>query len=146
MRQFRWVDLIVDYDCTIYYHPDKANVVVNALSGNSSSLISHLKVSYISLLIDLRSLGADLAVGQNRALLAYFQLIKYESRKIKIKGKEQTTIDFSLRDYGASVIGSRLCVPNNSCLKNQILEEACSLAYANHLGSTKMYRTLREHY
>ncbi|KAL8108681.1 hypothetical protein AgCh_024953 [Apium graveolens] len=32
MRQRRWLELIRDYDCTINYHPGKANVVVDALS------------------------------------------------------------------------------------------------------------------
>ncbi|KAL8105182.1 hypothetical protein AgCh_029104 [Apium graveolens] len=32
MRQRRWLELIKDYDCEILYHPDKANVVVDALS------------------------------------------------------------------------------------------------------------------
>ncbi|GJS40635.1 putative reverse transcriptase domain-containing protein [Tanacetum coccineum] len=32
MRQRRWLELLSDYDCEIYYHPGKANVVADALS------------------------------------------------------------------------------------------------------------------
>ena len=32
MRHRRWLELIKDYDCTINYHPWKANVVTDALS------------------------------------------------------------------------------------------------------------------
>ncbi|GJX62425.1 putative reverse transcriptase domain-containing protein [Tanacetum coccineum] len=32
MRQFRWLELLSDYDCEIRYHPGKANVVADALS------------------------------------------------------------------------------------------------------------------
>jgi hypothetical protein len=32
MRQIRWLELIKDYDVEINYHPDKANVVADALS------------------------------------------------------------------------------------------------------------------
>nr|GFB55293.1 retrovirus-related Pol polyprotein from transposon 17.6 [Tanacetum cinerariifolium] len=32
MRQRRWLELLSDYDCDIYYHPGKANVVDAALS------------------------------------------------------------------------------------------------------------------
>ncbi|KAL5575189.1 hypothetical protein UlMin_016888 [Ulmus minor] len=32
MRQRRWLELVKDYDCTINYHPGKANVVADALS------------------------------------------------------------------------------------------------------------------
>nr|GEX62758.1 putative reverse transcriptase domain-containing protein [Tanacetum cinerariifolium] len=32
MRQRRWLELLVDYDCEIHYHPGKANVIADALS------------------------------------------------------------------------------------------------------------------
>ncbi|GKC73036.1 putative reverse transcriptase domain-containing protein, partial [Tanacetum coccineum] len=32
MRQWRWIELLSDYDCEIRYHPGKANVVADALS------------------------------------------------------------------------------------------------------------------
>ncbi|GJV23635.1 putative reverse transcriptase domain-containing protein [Tanacetum coccineum] len=32
MRQRRWLELLADYDCEIYYHPRKENVVADALS------------------------------------------------------------------------------------------------------------------
>jgi hypothetical protein len=32
MRQRRWLELIRDYEMEVYYHPGKANVVVDALS------------------------------------------------------------------------------------------------------------------
>ena len=35
LRQWRWLELITDYDCSIKYHPGKANVMANALSRKS---------------------------------------------------------------------------------------------------------------
>jgi hypothetical protein len=32
MRQWRWLELIKDYELEVHYHPDKANIVANALS------------------------------------------------------------------------------------------------------------------
>ena len=49
MRQTRWVELIKDYECTIEYHPGKANVVADAFSRKSTGSISHLKDVYLSL-------------------------------------------------------------------------------------------------
>ncbi|GJR15969.1 putative reverse transcriptase domain-containing protein [Tanacetum coccineum] len=34
MHQHRWIELFSDYDCEIFYHPGKANVVVYLLSRN----------------------------------------------------------------------------------------------------------------
>ncbi|KAL0438919.1 UNVERIFIED_CONTAM: Retrovirus-related Pol polyprotein from transposon.6 [Sesamum latifolium] len=36
-RQRRWIELLKDYDCTIDFHPGKANVVADALSRKSSN-------------------------------------------------------------------------------------------------------------
>ena len=35
MRQRRWLELIKDYDLNIQYHPEKANVVADALNQKS---------------------------------------------------------------------------------------------------------------
>ena len=35
MRQHRWMEVLEDYDFTLYYHLGKANVVANALSQKS---------------------------------------------------------------------------------------------------------------
>ncbi|CAA0837933.1 Uncharacterized mitochondrial protein AtMg00860, partial [Striga hermonthica] len=42
MRQRRWLELVKDYDCTISYHPGKANVVSDALSRRSYGQLSCL--------------------------------------------------------------------------------------------------------
>ena len=42
MRQRRWLELINDYDCSINYHPDKVNVVADALSWKFSSFLAAL--------------------------------------------------------------------------------------------------------
>ena len=54
--------------------------------------------------------------------------------------------EFQIRDDGVIVRGSRMCVPEIGELKREIMEEAHSSAYAMHPGSTKMYKTLKEHY
>lgn len=44
------------------------------------------------------------------------------------------------------MFGTRMCVPNDESLKHEILQEAHNFPYAMHLGSTKILRTLKEHY
>ena len=40
LRQRRWLDLFKDYDCIIYYHSGKANVVADALSRKTVAAMS----------------------------------------------------------------------------------------------------------
>ena len=62
MRQRRWIELLKDYDCTIEYHPGKANMVADALSRKASSSVACLQVFSLSSLIDLRSMNVDLSI------------------------------------------------------------------------------------
>ena len=60
LRQRRWLELIKDYDCTIDYHPGKANVVADALSRRA---VAELKAMFARLsLYDDGSLLAKLQV------------------------------------------------------------------------------------
>ena len=62
--------MIKDYDCTIEYHPSKANIVVDALSRKSSLPKSALCGIRVSLLSDLRSSKAVLTAKNSGSLLA----------------------------------------------------------------------------
>ena len=118
-----------------------------------------MRSCYLPLLVDLRALGVILEVEDSGALLATFhvgpllvdqilvgqsqdpQMIKLEEEIEKGKKAE-----FQIRDDGMIVKGQRMCVPEYGELKRDIMEEAHSSAYAMHPGSTKMYKTLKEHY
>ena len=66
--------------------------------------------------------------------------------KLKEEIEKGKKTEFQIRDDGMIVKGQRMCVPEYGELKRDIMEEAHSSAYAMHPGSTKMYRTLKEHY
>ena len=53
MRQRRWLELVKDYDCTINYHPGKANVVADALSRKYAGFSGCLITSQPHILEDL---------------------------------------------------------------------------------------------
>ena len=74
LRQRRWFELIKDYDCTIEYHSEKANVVADALSRRLESSLSHMRSGYLPLLVDLRALGVILEAEDSGALLATFHV------------------------------------------------------------------------
>ena len=151
--------MIKDYDCTIEYHPGKANVVEDGLRRRQESSLSHMRSGYLSLLVDLRALGVILEVEDSGALLATFhvrpllgeqilegQLQDPQMIKLKEEIEKGKKAEFQIRDDGMIVKGRRMCVPEYGELKRDIMEEAHSSACAMHPGSTKMYKTLKEHY
>ena len=40
MSQHRWMEYLEDYEFTLHYHPDKANVVADALSRKSRGVLA----------------------------------------------------------------------------------------------------------
>ena len=151
--------MIKDYDCTIEYHLGKAKVVVVALSRKPEGSYAYMQTVYLPLLIELRSFGVQLQVVDTGTLLASFYVrpllvdqIKEGQKKVSEMIKLRAEIEggrkpeFQIIDDGVIVRGSRMRVPKIGELKREIMEEAHSSAYAMHLGSTKMYHTLREHY
>ena len=118
-----------------------------------------MRSGYLPLLVDLRALGVILEAEDLGALLATFhvrpllvdQILAGQSQdpqmiKLKEEIEKGKKAEFQIRDDGMIVKGQRMCVPEYGELKRDIMEEAHSSAYAMHPGSTKMYRTLKEHY
>ena len=50
------MELLKDYDCSILYHPGKANVVADALSRKSSGSLAHISTERRSLVKELHGL------------------------------------------------------------------------------------------
>ncbi|KAL0346348.1 UNVERIFIED_CONTAM: RNA-directed DNA polymerase [Sesamum calycinum] len=74
LRQRRWIELLKDYDCTIDYHPRKANVVADALSRKSSGTLANFGSHNLILLLEMRSMNTKLEVDQMVGLLPALQL------------------------------------------------------------------------
>ena len=50
------MELLKDYDCSILYHPGKANVVADALSRKSSGSLAHISTERRALVKELQEL------------------------------------------------------------------------------------------
>ena len=74
LRQRRWMELLKDYDCTINYHPGKANVVADALSRKFIGSLAYMQTIQLPLMVELRELGVELGMHVSGALFATFLL------------------------------------------------------------------------
>ena len=70
----RWIKLLKDYDCTIWYHLGKANGVVDALNRKSDGSLAVIRCYKRQLLDDLRSLQVHIRVLDSIALMANFKV------------------------------------------------------------------------
>jgi hypothetical protein len=157
MRQRRWLELIKDYDLEVHYHPDKANVVADTLSCKHCNYVT-LEPYNEALCEEMRKLNLELVEHENlyavsiesplHERIARSQLIDEEVQKIKQKLDERDPkFDcFRRDDKGVVWFGQRLVIPQDQDLKKEILDEAHLSKFTIHLGSTKMYRDLRENF
>ncbi|XP_070669147.1 uncharacterized protein [Malus domestica] len=62
----RWIELLSDYDCTIEYHPGRANALAYALNRKTPARLNAIYDCHVPLLTDLRSTGVELGVKAER--------------------------------------------------------------------------------
>ncbi|KAA3466017.1 DNA/RNA polymerases superfamily protein [Gossypium australe] len=120
LRQCRWVELLKDYDCTIEYHPDKKNVVPDALSRR--------------VMTDLRAMFTSLSLFDDGTLQAELQI------------EDGETSDFGLNSDELLCFRGQISVPNDVELRQSILREGHNSPYAMYPDRNKMYIYLCELY
>jgi hypothetical protein len=136
MRQRRWLELIKDYDLEVHYHPDKANVVADALSRKAHCSCLSIEafdetlcweMSKLNLEIisqgDLNHLSVEATLRDNIVLAQQrnkgVRIIK--QKLIQGKGKYKC---FRVDPEGVLWFNERIVVPKVHKLRKQIMDEA----------------------
>jgi hypothetical protein len=134
MRQRRWMEVLLDYDFELHYHPGKANVVADALSRKER--VKPLRVK--SMRIDVR---VDLMDQLKQAQASALEQVNAANEEMM-----KTVCQLPRGKDGLLRMGTRIWVPMYGGLRALILEEAHKSKYLMHPGSDKMYHSLRDHY
>ena len=79
------MELIKDYDLIIDYHLGKANVVADALSRKPFVTMAHIRTVYVSLLLDMKTLGVSLDYDGCGSLVENFVVIPTLVDQIRVK-------------------------------------------------------------
>ena len=114
---------------------------------------------YLPQLLELRESGVKLVIEANGVLLAHLsarsplvELIREKQKMDEELLREMHKLEkgaengFGIRADGTLEFQGRLCVPKDSALRKKIIEEAHSSVFTVYLGSTMMYRSLRENF
>jgi hypothetical protein len=152
MRQWRWLELIKDYELEVHYHLRKANVVADALShkahynylpavcltGEESStwVLPNLSLFNITLTPTLRA--EIIAAQKDDKGTGHI--------KRRMREGDPKVACFYEDAEGTLWFKERLVVPRREALKKKISDEAHTSRYSIHPGSIKMYHDLRQQF
>ncbi|GKA76856.1 putative reverse transcriptase domain-containing protein [Tanacetum coccineum] len=134
MRQYRWLELLSNYDYEIHYHPGKPNVVADALSRKER--IKPLRVRSLVL-----TTGLNLPVQILNA--------QVEARKEENYGNEDLGgMIKNLEPYadGTLCLRNRSWIPCFGDSRTLIMHESHKSKYSIHPGSDKIYQDLKKLY
>ena len=93
-----WLELLNDYDISVYYYPGKANVVVDALSCMTMGSVSHIEEGKKNIVKDvhrLAKLGVRLEDCSNGGFIV--QNTSESSLVVEVKSKQH--LDKSLMEF-----------------------------------------------
>ncbi|KZV51814.1 hypothetical protein F511_29713 [Dorcoceras hygrometricum] len=156
MRQRRCLELVKDYDCTISYHPGKANVVADALSRKFVGL-AQLSVQR-PLAYEMEKSGLEVVPSGSTIVLADLsvrsnlldqiregQLVDEQLQKWVKQDKERSS-NLYFSEGGIIRFHGRIWVPQVGTFRSDLMSEAHLATYSVHTGSTKMYKDLQKLY
>ncbi|GJZ47390.1 putative reverse transcriptase domain-containing protein [Tanacetum coccineum] len=135
LRQRRWIELLSDYDCEIWYHPGKENVVADALSRKERNKLLCVRALMMTVHNDLPK---QIREAQEEAM-------KRENVEAKNLGRLIKQI-FEFRPDGTHCFRNRVWLPRFGGLRDLVMHESHKSKYSIHPGLDKMYQDLKPLY
>jgi hypothetical protein len=116
LHQRRWLELIKDYDIEIHYHPEKANVVADALSRKpfgekATNFLEDWKRELMQLNACLGEDGSMEVKPMLEDLICKAQHLDAEMAGLAEKASKEQLLDLRTDEKGALWFRNRLCVP-----------------------------------
>ncbi|GJW70225.1 retrotransposon protein, putative, ty3-gypsy subclass [Tanacetum coccineum] len=158
LMQRHWLELLNNYDANIQYHPGKANVVADVLNRKNYGIMACLKIQS-EIIKYLECIAVELCVRGYEGYIANLKIEPNLVLWIKEAHKEDGELwsllenlkdgkqaEFWVDDHGVIWYGNRLCVPDDSSLRESFLTKAQNSPFSIHPGSTKMYRYLKQNF
>ncbi|GJU01162.1 putative reverse transcriptase domain-containing protein [Tanacetum coccineum] len=134
MRQRRWIELFIDYDCEIRYHLGKANVVADALSKKERVKLRRVRAMCMTIQSSVK----------NKILEAQTKACKVVNAPTEmLRGLDQ---QMEKREDGGLYFLDRIWVLLTGNVRTVIMDEAHTTRYSVHPGADKMYHDLRDMY
>lgn len=134
MRHHRWMDLFKDFDCNIYYHQGKGNIVADTLSQKSICMMARAMLSNWKDLETIQELqwknyhpGYYVASLRIQAILIPkikdAQMTNTTIQSLK-KETKQNLKAVRVHDDGILRFKTRLCLLDDKDMRKHILEKA----------------------
>jgi hypothetical protein len=142
MRPRRWLELIKDYELEVHYHPRKVNVVADGLSRKAHcnylpTVHFTREESSTRVVLDLSLFNIALTPNLSSEIIAAQKRDKgMRLIKRRIREGDAKVACFREDAEGTAWFKDRLVVPRREALKKKILDEAHTLRYSIHPGST----------
>nr|GEV68844.1 putative reverse transcriptase domain-containing protein [Tanacetum cinerariifolium] len=135
LRQQRWIELLSDYDCEIRYHPEKANVMADALSQKEKDKPLRVRALMMTIYSDLPK---QIREAQEEAMKR--ENVEAENLRRLIKPI------FEFHPDGTRCFVNRVWFLLFGGLRDLVMHESHKSKYSIHPGSDKMYQDLKPLY
>jgi hypothetical protein len=143
------LELVKDYNVEIHYHPDKANVVADALCRKSykpNNAQLQEEMARLNVHVIPQNSHRKLSVQPTmESKIREAQSLDPDFMKIRKQTREEKAPDFRIDDKG-TLYKDRIFVLKEGDFQHTIMDEAHNLAYSIHLRATKMYMDLKQKY